>query len=101
MRVSKSDCSVIDEMSIVDVLTKLIFDSDSKLEDCELLVVELLAQVDESLVGRSRRDISECLRAMGVDEMIIAVNRIKSLMEQQQGVIASASRSDRSGLHRQ
>ena len=86
----EAGASIFDEMSIVDVLTKLIFDAEVELHGTELLVVELLGQVDTSLAASSRRDVGEYLRAMGVDEMIAVVNRIKRLLDCQQGVIAAS-----------
>lgn len=68
---------ILDEMSIVDVITRLIFDAEAELHAGELLVVESLGKVETALYGRSRREISEYLRSMGVDEMIAAVNSIK------------------------
>ena len=97
---TKSGNISIDEMSIVDVMTKLIFDSDSELDSTELLVVELLGQVDHSLATESRRDVSEYLRAMGVDEMILVVGKIKKQLEQQQGLIAATISPNGRSLHR-
>lgn len=70
----------LDEMSIVDVLTKLIFDAESELQGEETLILESLGELDQSLMGRSRLELSEYLRSMGVDEMIAAVNGIKQLI---------------------
>lgn len=89
MSISPKGRSILDEMAIVDVLTRLIFDADAELQDAELLVLELLEQIDDSLLGAARRDISEYLRAMGVDEMIQVVNRIKKLMDHRQRLIAN------------
>lgn len=99
MKYTKANGAITDEMSIVDVLTKLIFDADSELQESELMVIELLTQVVESLAGESRRDISEYLRAMGVDEMITVVNHIKRLIDQQQGLIAAARHKNSNSLH--
>lgn len=73
----------VDEMSIVDTITRLIFDAESELQAFDSRVVASLGDLDRSLVDLDRRQISEYLRAMGVDEMISAVNRIRHLMMQQ------------------
>lgn len=78
----------LDEMSIVDVLTKLIFDAESELRADETLVLESLGEYDRSLAGRSRLELSEYLRSMGVDEMIAAVNSIKQLVSQKSVSVA-------------
>ncbi len=75
MAKSKKDQALMDEMSIVDIFTKLIFDSQSALDDSEVQVLELLAHYDETLLKASRRDLSEYLRAMGVDEIILLTDR--------------------------
>ncbi len=89
MALVKPDGELIDEMSIVDVLTKLIFNTDSDLNETELLIVSLLAQVDNPMPSTSRRDISEYLRAMGVDEMIQLVGQLKRCFDQQQSLVAA------------
>lgn len=81
--------SEFDEISIVDVLTKLIFDAESDLDEAESRVIKLLGQLDSSVLNASRRDVSEYVRSMGVDEMILVVERIKRLIEQQQELIAA------------
>ena len=91
MSFTKYGDSSFDEISIVDVLTKLIFDAESDLDETEFLVIRLLGQLDSSVVNASRRDVSEYIRSMGVDEMILVVERIKSLMEQQQELIAAGT----------
>ncbi len=84
-------CPVVNEMDIVDMFTRLIFDPESKLDDTEALIIELLGQVDSSLVAAPRRDISEYLRSMEVDEMIRVVKTLKPLMEQHTRVFTSKS----------
>ncbi|MFT5692951.1 MAG: hypothetical protein ACI92E_002287 [Oceanicoccus sp.] len=92
--------SSFDEISIVDVLTKLIFDAESDLDETEFLVIRLLGQLDSSVVNASRRDVSEYIRSMGVDEMILVVERIKGLIEQQQELIAAGTFVSSRTLHR-
>jgi len=90
----------LDEMSIVDVLTKLIFDAESELDESESLIVSMLGQVDSSMVDVPRREISECLRAMAVDEMIRIVDKLKLIIEQQQKLIIAGQQSSVIPLHR-
>ena len=92
--------AILDEMSIVDIFTKLIFDAESALTENEAWVVELLSQIEPGLCGVSRRDLSEYLRAMEVQEMINVVARLKAFMEKQQGVIANHIASKESPIHR-
>lgn len=92
--------AILDEMSIVDIFTKLIFDAESKLTENEAWVVELLSQVEPGLCSVSRRDLSEYLRAMEVQEMINVVARLKAFMEKQQGVIANHISSRQPPIHR-
>lgn len=78
----KSKGSIIDEMVIVDTFTKLIFDAEAALDKTEATLIKLLGQVDSSLAGACQRDISEYMRAMGVDEMISVVGQVKRYYEQ-------------------
>ena len=100
MALNKKESGLIDEMSIVDVFTNLIFDADSRLDETGFLVVEALGQIESSLFEATRCDISEFLRAMGVDEMITTVGQVKRSLDQQQGVIASNRSASRYLLHR-
>jgi hypothetical protein len=96
---SKKDQALMDEMSIVDIFTKLIFDAQSALDDSEVQVLELLTHYDETLLKASRRDLSEYLRAMGVDEMIKVVSVLKSEYEKQGGLLASVISSHEHPAH--
>ncbi|WP_101758352.1 hypothetical protein [Oceanicoccus sp. KOV_DT_Chl] len=100
MALTKNETGLIDEMSVVDVFTRLIFDAEAVLDDTEMLVIECLADVDNSLLNAPRRDISEFLRAMGVDEMITVVAKVKRMLDHQQGLIAASMVNQRSRLHR-
>ena len=92
---SKKDQALMDEMSIVDIFTKLIFDAQSALDESEVQVLALLTHYDETLLKASRRDVSEYLRAMAVDEMIKVVSELKSEYEKQGELLASvASRQE-------
>jgi hypothetical protein len=88
---SKKDQALMDEMSIVDIFTKLIFDAQSALDDSEVQVLALLTHYDDTLLKASRRDVSEYLRAMGVDEMIKVVSELKSEYEKQGELLVSAT----------
>jgi hypothetical protein len=99
MAKSKKDQALMDEMSIVDIFTKLIFDAQSALDDSEVQVLELLTHYDETLLKASRRDLSEYLRAMGVDEMIKVVSVLKSEYEKQGGLLASVISSHEHPAH--
>lgn len=90
----------MDEMSIVDVFTKLIFDAQSSLNDNEELVLSLLTHYDETLLNASRRDVSEYLRAMGVDEMIRVVSTVKRVYEKQGELLVSVRSRPEHPLHR-
>jgi hypothetical protein len=79
----------IDEMSIVDIFTKLIFDAECPLGDREQMVIAVLVDLVPSLRNASRRDLSEYLRAMSVDEMITAVDQIKDNTARQQELVAA------------
>lgn len=77
MGLLKEDLRAIDEMTIVDMLTKFIFDSESVLNEVEQVVIDLVVETDPSLTNTSRRDVGEFLRAMDVNEMIRLVTQIK------------------------
>lgn len=99
MALIKKETGLVDEMSIVDVFTRLIFDAEIVLDKTESLVIECLTDVDSSLVNVSRRDISEFLRSMGVDEMIAVVAKVKQTLDQQQGLVAVSRVNYRTSLH--
>ena len=89
MALGRKDTELIDEMSIVDVFTKLIFDADAQLANAESLVLDYLGQVNPTLINVPRRDISEFLRSMSVDEMIHLVAKVKNHMDEQHRVVAA------------
>jgi len=92
MPLGSCDQSVIDEMSIVDVFTKLIFDADAVLNDVEVQIIDCLQLAEGSLAHSPRRDIGEFLRAMGVDEMIFLVAHVKTRLDQQRLIVANRQR---------
>lgn len=71
----------IDEMSIVDIFTKLIFDVESELATSEKTIVDLLLGFDHLSVNASRRDVAEYLQSMPIDEMIALVQKIKACLD--------------------
>ena len=77
MAQNNRSASHLDEMCIVDVFTKLIFDSSSELDASENHIIELLCQAEASMEGASRRDVSDYLRSVGVDDMIKLVLKVK------------------------
>ena len=98
MALVKNGTGLIEEMSIVDVFTRLIFDAETKLDETEAQVIECLMDIDSSLLNAPRRDISEFLRSMGVDEMITVVAKVKRILDHQQGFIAASKRGHGSAL---
>ena len=96
----KKDQALMDEMSIVDIFTKLIFDAESLLDDSEELIYQLLVHHEESLLKASRRDVSEYLRSMGVDEMIKTVAVLKAEYEKQQGLVVASKPGHGHPVHR-
>lgn len=91
MPLANNDKGVINEMSIVDVFTKLIFDAEAVLNDTEAQIVDCLELVEGPQIHSPRREIGEFLRSMGVDEMISLVAKVKSKMDQQRLVTAKNS----------
>ena len=74
------------EMEIVDLFTRIIFDANTDLDDNEERVIDLLRLSDDYIETANRRDISEYLRAMGVDEMIRSVVKLKSGLDAIEGL---------------
>lgn len=90
----------MDEMSIVDIFTKLIFDAQSHLDESEELIYQLLVHHEESLLKASRRDVSEYLRSMGVDEMIKTVAVLQAEYEKQKGLVVASKPRQGHPVHR-
>jgi hypothetical protein len=76
------DVAATTEMAIVDVFTKLIFGEDQQWNEEELSIVQALRQVDQNITMDNRREMGTYLRALGVQEMIKLVSRVKSQMQQ-------------------
>ena len=77
-----------DELSIVDVFTRLIFDTEFSLGARDRLIVDILIDVEPSLGNASRRDISEALRAMSVDEMIAVVKAVMQYFDKHKHLLS-------------
>ena len=65
------------EMAIVDTFTKLIFGEVDTYSIRELDIIQALRTVDVNVALDSRQDIGEYLRALGVQEMIHLVTRVR------------------------
>jgi hypothetical protein len=91
--------AAMSEMAIVDVFTRLIFDADARLNKSERMIIELLCLHESTLVGAARRDISEFLRAMTIEEMTAVVNQLKTRFDQQQGLIAASNTALHRSMH--
>ena len=69
---------VINEMAIVDPFTKLIFgEENAAYSDSELGIIETLREVDMNVALDSHQAMGEYLRALGVQEMIQLVSRVR------------------------
>ena len=70
------------ELAIVDVFTKLIFAVEQDWDDQELSIVQALRQVDHHVYMDSNVEMGTYLRALGVQEMIKLVSRVKCQLQQ-------------------
>jgi len=68
----------VSEMAIVDTFTRLIFGEDGPHSAEESLIIQALRQVDENVLLDDDRAMGEYLRAMGVEEMIGLVARVRA-----------------------
>lgn len=82
MKNTKIDVLAIDEMAIVDIFTKLIFDAEASMDHWESVMVDLLCEYEPSLLEASPREVSEYLRSMAVSEMIVVVGHLKKQFDQ-------------------
>ena len=69
--------STINEMAIVDTFTKLIFGEEDAYSDGELEIIEALRKVDMNVALDNHQAMGEYLRALGVQEMIQLVSRVR------------------------
>lgn len=72
--------SPVGEMAIVDTFTKLIFGEESEYSDCELRIIQALRVVDDNIAVDRYRDMGGYLRALGVQEMIGLVARVRATL---------------------
>lgn len=69
------------EMAIVDTFTRLIFGDEGEFNALESRIIEALRLADASVIGDSREQMGDYLRAMGVREMVDLVARVRDLVE--------------------
>jgi hypothetical protein len=86
------------EMAIVDLFTRLIFDAESSLDTGEKILIELLCHHEPMLQCASRRDISEYLRAMPIDEMINVVALLKHQLENHPSLLVNGMAAPQNSL---
>lgn len=89
MKKVEIDDVLFNEMIIVNTFTKLIFDAETELDEMGLTLVELLCQSELPPACCSRREVSEYLRSMEVEEMISVVARLKKQFDQQFGALVA------------
>lgn len=65
------------EMEIVDTFTKLIFGQAGELSATELTVTQVLREVDDNVCFDDLAEMGVYLRALGVQEMISLVGRVR------------------------
>lgn len=97
MKSTKIDVMAVDEMAIVDIFTKLIFDAEAEMDHWETVMVGLLCEYEPSLDQASAREVSEYLRSMAVSEMIVVVGHIKKQCEQRNLLVGGQARYRQSG----
>ena len=67
----------VSEMAIVDTFTKLIFGEDDEFSSRELLIIQAMRAVDNNVTLDDHRAMGEYLSALGVQEMIQLVSRVR------------------------
>ncbi len=67
----------ISEMAIVDTFTKLIFGEDGAYSKDELVIIQAFRAVDINVALDSHQQMGEYLRALGVQEMIQLVSKVR------------------------
>ena len=76
------DITAPTELAIVDVFTKLIFGVEQQWDDQELSIQQALRQVDHNVYMDTNVEMGTYLRALGVQEMIKLVSRVKRQLQQ-------------------
>lgn len=85
--------SQVSEMEIVDAFTRMIF-GDEDVSVQEIRIIHALSEVDSNVSLESFAEIGSYLRALGVEEMIKLVTRVRFwLTEHEPGVYALSSSS--------
>ena len=79
------------ELAIVDLFTKLIFGTAVNFSAQELTIVQALRCSDENISMDGSREMGVYLRALGVEEMIQLVSRVKNLLDQGCGLLAKTA----------
>ena len=72
-----SEGGSVSEMLIVDTFTRLIFGDKDAYSSRELHIIQALRTVDPNVAFDSHDDMGEYLRALGVQEMIQLVARVR------------------------
>jgi hypothetical protein len=70
------------ELAIVDVFTQLIFGVDQQWGEQELSIVQALRKADHTVYTDSHGELGIYLRALGVQEMISLVSRVKTQLHE-------------------
>ena len=76
-----SEGGPVSEMAIVATFTKLIFGEDDCFDSGELIIIQAVRMADPNLMFDSHRDMGIYLRALGVQEMIDLVGRVRELLQ--------------------
>ena len=77
-RAYEASDSAVSEMAIVDTFTKLIFGEEDAYSDRELGIIQAFRAADSNVVLDSHQDMGQYLRALGVQEMIQLVSRVRA-----------------------
>ena len=95
----ENDQCRLSEMSIVDTFTKLIFGEESGYDEGELRIIEVLRVVERNVSLDSHVDMGAYLRALGVQEMIKLVARVRrAILNGIRGDIGFRSETAASGI---
>ena len=84
----------VSEMEIVDTFTHMIFE-DEAISSRELRIIHALSEVDPNVTLDSFAEIGAYLRALGVEEMIKLVSRVRYWLSEHEPVPLDNS----SGVH--
>ena len=76
-RAYEASDNAVSEMAIVDTFTKLIFGEEEAYSDLELGIIQAFRAVDNNVALDSYHEMGEYLRALGVQELIQLVSRVR------------------------